>query len=152
MDRRYVDTILRYIAVFVFLLALFVLLSGCAELRQHLKDADELYNTPYYKGEDKQRPEEVAGYYESNFPDTSANDKATMLYEKLKKDGWNVNITEQRVKVTRKIVSYDGKRVWPTTATTNKEYTWEGFQLDMEKREKIVRELESKLNRMGMGE
>ena len=140
--KKHVDEILRYIAVFIFLLALFTLLSGCADLKQYLKEADDLYNKPYYKGTDKQRPEDIAGYYEDNMPDTPENDKAQLLYDRLKKDGWNVNITEQRVKVTRKVVSIDGRRLWPTASGAS--YDWNDWQSNIKHTEKTIKELGDK--------
>jgi hypothetical protein len=94
-----------------------------------MKEADTLYNSPIYKGENKQRPEDIAGYYASNMPDTDKNDKAVMLYDRLKKDGYDPNITEQRIKITRKVVAIDGKRIWPTDS--NKVETWDDFNANM---------------------
>jgi hypothetical protein len=114
-------------------IVLFVILSvslcGCAELTQYMKESDDLYNSHCYRGENKQRPEDIAGYYASNMPDTDKNAKAVMLYDQLKKDGYDPNITEQRVKITRKIVAIDGKRIWPTESS--KVETWDDFNKNM---------------------
>lgn len=105
-------------------------LSGCSELTQYMKESNDLYNSHCYKGENRQRVEDITGYYVDNLPDTSENDKADILMKRLKENGYDPQIAEQKVKVTRKVVTIDGKRVWPTTS--NKVYDWNDWQASMD--------------------
>jgi hypothetical protein len=115
------------------------LLSGCG-IQKYLKEADDLYNRPCYRGEDKEMPEEVASFYESNYSDTSDNDKAVMVYERLKKQGWDVDIIEQRVKVVRKIVTWNGRRIWP--CSYHEAYSWSEWSANMKQRSQSLKGLD----------
>jgi len=108
---------------------LLINMCGCAEVRQHLREADDLYNAKYYTGKDKERPEDVAGYFESNMPDTDDNMKAIMVYDRLRDQGYDPQLSEQRAKVTRKIVTIEGKRIWPTES--NQINDWDDFDARM---------------------
>lgn len=111
--KKFFKEIIKYILWFILFLVLFVLMSGCSSVTNYLKEANELYERPCYRGDDRISPRDMASYYTTNYPDVSDNDKAVMLYNRLKNDKWEVILEEKEVIVKEKIVLWNGIKIWP---------------------------------------
>ena len=98
-----------------FLLIIIIIfgISGCASLQDQIKHDRELMATPYYDGSDKVDPLDTAGFYASQYPDCTNNEKAEMLCKTLKGQGYRAELVETTRTVVDKSVMLDGKKVWP---------------------------------------
>jgi len=62
-----------------------------------------------------------AGFYDSNYPNITKNNKAKMIIDRMKFEG-KVPIVEEREIITKVIVVYNesGTQIWPTEEIKNK--------------------------------
>jgi hypothetical protein len=87
-------------------------LCGCVTFDAKEGIIDTSYPTTFLGK--RSAPSEIAGYYESNYPTLSENEKAVLVYEECKRVGYYVTLEEKEVVVIKKSVSIAGSRIFPT--------------------------------------
>jgi threonine aldolase len=111
---------LKKLLIYLSCIGLICLISGCASIKNKAG-----YEAPYVQDNGKTNWHDVAGYFMSNYPDMTRNEKADLLVQHMVNAGQIYDVDEVTHIYKEKRIFVDGRRVWPIIMANESESTLE---------------------------